>query len=183
MGRKLGGAPKEKRRKRVNVKLIERMNAGRVVAPYQIMEDLIERHHSHLAEAKIAMAWRFGWRPDADGRLRLGQCRKGSDLDRELHQFDFVILLNHEAWNRADFSAEQQAALVDHQLCHAQVAIDTDGEPKADELGRTVYRIRRHDVEEFRDVVARHGLWTDDLEKFASEAMEKMERPLLKMAK
>lgn len=172
-------APKEKSRKKVTVKLLERLHAGKVTGPYQIMESLIKEHHSHLSEAKIAIAWRFGWKADADGRVKLGQAKKGSDLDRELNDKDFVILLNHEAWNRADFTEAQMRALLDHELCHAAISLDSNGELKTDENGRTVYRIRRHDCEEFRDVVARHGMWKSDLQEFAAAAINDSKRPLL----
>ena len=60
--------------------------------------------------------------------------------------------------------------------------MDTNGEPKQDEQGRTVYRIRRHDIEEFQDVVARHGLYTGKLEEFAAAAINDAKRPILKEA-
>lgn len=180
MARRRTRAPKEKQRKRVTVKLLEREHAGKVTQPYRIMEELVAKHHQHLAEAKIAIAWRFGWKPDADGRLILGRCKKGSDLDRELNDYDFVILLNHEVWNSAGFSEKQMRALVDHELCHCQRAIDANGEPKQDEQGRTVYRVRKHDLEEFREVVRRNGLYTADLEEFARAAIERLDQPLLK---
>ena len=166
-------------KKTVTVELIGRKQNGRIAAPYKIMEDLVAKHHSHLADAKIAMAWRFGKGPDPDGRLWLGQAKKGSDLDRALHGFDFVILLNHEIWNSAEFAEEHMIALIDHELCHCERAVDADGIPKIDELDRPVYRIRKHDVEEFIDVVNRHGIWKDDIRKLAEAAQEAKDRPLL----
>lgn len=173
---------KEKARKKVNVKLVGREHAGRVLAVYEIMESLVKKHHTHLADAKIAIAWRYGWKANTDGRVTLGQAKKGSDLDRELHGYDFVILLNHEAVNGGTLKQPQLKALLDHQLCHCEISKDQNGEPKIDENGRTVYRIRKHDIEEFREVVARHGLWMGDLEEFAAAIKEKEDRPLLKDA-
>jgi|SRR6185503_11715836 len=179
MGRRRGGgSKKEKARKSVTVKMLERMHAGKITQPYRIMEQLVEDHHQHLKDAKIAIAWRFGWKSDADGRIKLGQCKKGSDLDRELHGFDFVILLNHEVLNAAGFTEDQTTALIDHELCHAAVTNDSNGEPKVDERGRTVYRIRKHDVEEFSEIVARHGCWKKDLEEFARVALRDKRAPL-----
>lgn len=175
-------APKEKARKKVTVKVLQRKHAGQVVGPYRIMESLIEKHHSHLKDAKIVIAWRFGWKADADGRTKLGQAKKGSDLDRELHDHDFVILLNHDRWNMANFTESQMEALLDHELCHCQVSKDANGEPKTDENGRVVYRMRGHDVEEFKEVFSRHGLWKGDLEFLADEIAEKSSRPLLDSA-
>jgi len=179
MARRSTRTPKDKARKKCTVKLLKRTHAGEVVGPYRIMEKLIEKHHNHLKDAKIAIAWRFGWKSDTDGHTVLGQAKKGSDLDRELHDHDFVILLNHERWNGSGFTEDQMTALMDHELCHCEISKDTNGEPKTDENGRICYRIRKHDVEEFRDVVARHGMWKGDLEQFAEAAADKSSRPLL----
>ena len=181
MGRRRN-TPAEAKRKKVTVNLLARKHAGKITTPYRIMEDLISKHHSHLKDAKIAIAWRFGWSADADGRLRLGQTKKGSDLDRELHGYDFVILLNHEVWNKATLKEGQMVAVMDHELCHAAVSIDSDGMPKIDESGRTVWRMRKHDVEEFTEVVARHGCYMSELETFAKHAMDAKDRPLLAIA-
>lgn len=170
------------RRKKVTVTKLERFHAGNVTTPYRLMDEIIAAHHPHLADANICIAWAHGWKADADGRLQLGKMKKGSDLDREMHGYDAVMLLNHLAWNAAGFSEAQMRALIDHELCHLQVACDSDGEAKLDENGRTVYRIRKHDLEEFREIVARHGCWKDDVRKFAEAAVEKLEQPLLEGA-
>lgn len=156
--------PSEPRKKQVNVKIIPATDdEGRMSAPHKLMRDLIDKHHTHLRDARIAMAWRYGWKPDPDNRVKLGQCKKGSDLDRELHPYDFVILVNAEWWSMKGVKQEHRRALIDHELCHAQVDVDRNGQPKEDERGRTIYRIRKHDIEEFSEIVARHGCYTHDL--------------------
>lgn len=147
------------------------------------MEQLIKKSHEHLSDAKIAIVWRFGWQQDADGRQKLGQAKKGSDLDRAFCKFDFVILLNHEVWNQGGLNKKQQLALVDHELCHCQVTMDTSGEPKTDEEGRTCYRIRKHNIEEFTDVVNRHGLHTQELAELAQKGIGDSNRPLFNTGK
>ncbi|HUX01769.1 MAG TPA: putative metallopeptidase [Phycisphaerae bacterium] len=157
--------------KPVTVELIEENDSsGERALPYRILDEFVRTHHPHLAEAKIALAWNDAWAEDADGKVQLGQAKKASDLDRELHGHDLVILLNRSWWNQ--FQPEQQRALMDHELCHCEVAKDDDGETKQDEKGRIVYRIRKHDVEEFREVVARHGVWKSDLEQFVATAKD-----------
>jgi hypothetical protein len=146
---------------------------------YALMDQLIEAHHADLRTAKIALAWRFGWKPDPDGRLQLGQFRKAADLDRQLHGYDAAILLNFEAWGAAEFGKEHQAALLDHELCHGALAMDENGEAKQDEDGRMVYRVRKHDVEEFVCIIERHGIWKRDLQAFAEAALEAQDHPLL----
>lgn len=142
--------------------------------PYAVLKEMRRAHHGHLDRAKIAMAWRLDVKPNKDGFVELGKCKKGSDLDRELHHFDFVIMLNKIFWDR--FSTAQKRALVDHELCHAQVSVDSEGEVVRDERNREVYRIRRHDIEEFRDVVARHGFYKADLVEFAKVVSLQLER-------
>jgi len=178
MGRCKGsGGVKEKRRKRVTVKLIPRVHAGEVTEPWALMEEIKLAHHSHLADARITLAWRLGWRADANGILCLGKCRKRGDLDRELDSFDFVIMLNQEAWQ--GLNIKEKRALIDHELCHAQIVIDSDGNPKLDDRDRLVCRIRKHDCEEFKIVVERHGVWTSDLAALAQAIINDAKRPLL----
>jgi hypothetical protein len=135
---------------------------------YERLFAIVDAHHEDLSKtnARIALAWQLGLKPDVDGRLVLGRCRKATDLDRELAPFDFVILLNRDFWQNAKVTNEQRNALLDHELCHAAVAYDTDGDLKRDDRGRYVFRVRKHDLEEFRDVVARHGLYKNDLVDF-----------------
>lgn len=170
---------KEKRRKKVSCSFLKSEHAGKRVEPYRVLDEAVSKWHPHLKDAKIAIAWRFGWKSDTDGRITLGQAKKGSDLDRELHGYDFVILLNHEVWNQSGFQKHQKLALIDHELCHCEVSKDTNGEPKVDENNRVVYRIRKHDIEEFTEVIARHGSWKADLEMFAQKIIEKNREPLL----
>jgi len=176
MGKRKSGKPK---RKKVPVKLLKRQHAGQVTEPYRIMEGLIEKHHQHLQDVKIAIAWRFGWAANADGLMTMGRAKKCTDLDRQLAEFDFVLLLNHEAWNKGGLNEKQRLALIDHELCHCEVTMDSNGEPKFNEDGRLVCRIRKHDIEEFQDVVARHGCYTHDLAEFANKSIKDSERPLL----
>jgi hypothetical protein len=169
-----------KKKKKVNVSLLQRLNAGRVTQPYRILQDLIEKHHRHLIDAKIAIAWNVGGsREDADGRVVLGKVKKGSDLDRELAPYDFVIVLNHDVWNAASFSEHQMNALLDDMLCRCAVSKDKNGEPRIDEKNRVCFRTRKPDLVGFREVVSRWGLWTRDLEEFAKAAEEAKARPLL----
>lgn len=133
---------------------------------YQLLETLIDKHHEHLVDARIALAWNLSWKPDVDGRVTLGKCKKASDLDRELAPFDFVIMLRREFWQHDSVTDDQRLALLDHELMHAAVKYDDGGQSVVDVRGRTVYRIRKHDIEEFRDIVARHGCYKSDLEEF-----------------
>jgi len=155
--------------KKINFELIsEHKNSE----PYQILRRVRANFHSDIADARIALAWRKELKADVDGHLILGRCVKASDLQRELVEWDFVVLLNREVWQHLDFTTDRKEALMDHELCHAAPVLDGDGEPKIDEKNRPVWRVRKHDIEEFGEVVERHGCYKRDLEMFAESLLK-----------
>ena len=160
-------------KKKINFELIEDLESE----PYKILADM-RLYHEDTAGASIAMAWRKRLKMDNDGLLVLGKCIKVSDLYREFAAFDFIILLNKEVWEDPEFTEDRKRALVDHELTHCAEALDADGEPKYDERGRRVYRSRKHDLEEFREIVQRHGCYKRDLELFAEALLNKRKTPL-----
>lgn len=158
--------PQKPKRKPISYELIPpTSHAGGKM--YPMLDEILHEHHDDLHEARIALAWCTSWKPDVDGRVTLGKCKKASDLDRELMAYDFIILLSRAFWEDADVTDAQRRALLDHELCHAAVKCDESGEPLIDERERPVYRIRKHDIEEFESVVRRHGMYKRDLERFA----------------
>jgi Putative phage metallopeptidase len=171
----------KKNKKQPTVILIPRIDeaTGEIREPYRIMEELIPKYHDHLAEAKIALAWNLSWKADVDGHLKLGQCMKVPLVHNELHEFDFIIQLNQQVWNTAEFTERHRIALIDHELCHADVVIDDNDDMKRDARGKIVYRLRKHDVEEFGEIIHRNGIWKSDLEAFAKICIQKSKTPLL----
>jgi len=158
---------KAKKHKPISYELIPRdVEWGRLM--YEQLYQIIDQYHEELSQTdvRIALAWSRSWQPDVDGRLTLGKCVKASELHRELAPFDFCILLNRDFWRNERVTAVQRRALLDHELMHAAVARDENGDPKVDERGRVMYRMRKHDLEEFRDIVARHGCYKSDIEEF-----------------
>jgi hypothetical protein len=158
-------ARKPKGPKRVTYELINKdSDVGRPM--YRLLRDLVNEHHEEISEARIALAWNTSWRPDVDGRVTLGKCKKATDLDRELAEWDFIILLRKSFWQAREVKDEQRTALLDHELCHAGVRRDErTGDPVRDERRRLVFRTVKHDVEEFQAIVQRHGCWKGDLER------------------
>ena len=170
------GSGKGKKRKRVTVQFLNRIHAGKITEPYEIMERLIKTERADLKDVKIGIAWSLGWRPDADGNLTLGMCHKRGDLDRELDEYDFIFKLNKDAWTT--LSDEHKERLIFHELEHAQLSLDSNGNPKKDDRDRLVCRTRKHDFAEFRSVVKKYG-WQDDLSKLAQANINDSKRPLL----
>jgi putative metallopeptidase len=166
--------PKARKPKPVNYDLIPDNNEA-----YKLLDTVRDKWHEDMYGAKIALAYRKRLKRDKDGFLMLGRCVKVSDLQKEFIPFDFIIVLNREVWTDISFDKKRKLALLDHEMCHASLSLDRDLERTTDEKGRTVYRTRRHDIEEFRSVVEHHGCYKADLEKFAESLLKKRNTPLL----
>jgi hypothetical protein len=160
-------APKPPKPKKISFSLIPPMDNGHEPEAYRLLRQVRDKWHPDLEGAKIALAWRKRLKADKDGHLILGKCMKASDLQRELVNWDFVILLNQEVFQDTAFTLEKRLALIDHELCHATRALDKWFAPANDEKGRAVWRMRKHDIEEFRCIVDRYGCYKQDLVKFA----------------
>ena len=65
--------------------------------------------------------------------------------------YSFIIEIDQAIWDV--LTDAQLAALIDHELCHC--GADGDGP-----------YMRSHDVEEFTEIIERHGLWKGDVKKF-----------------
>lgn len=140
---------------------------------YDLLDSLVEEFHAdELSHARIQLVWRRGWKGDHDGRMKLGQASIPKREDRLTHGLDLRIHLNYEVWTSVDFSQEQQRALLDHELQHFAPQLDKDGEQKEGKDGLKEWRIRKHNLEEFREIVARHGQWKSDIQDFVRTAME-----------
>lgn len=121
-----------------------------------LANELIEQHHSHLEEARIAYLLRSGpWQ--AQQRETWGKAQLVTGQQRFLTQLDFVITISMEVWNQ--LARSERDALVDHELMHCCRGDDDKG-------GNPTWFIQGHDLEEFHAVVQRHGLWRPSVERF-----------------
>lgn len=126
----------------------------------KVAERIIPQFHAHLNGVRIDYVF-IDKAPKVKGKEVAGRARKVSGLNAflackyempEAEDF-FVIEIAVPFWER--YTAEQRIALIDHELCHCE--IDEDGN----------LTMRGHDLEEFAEIVKRHGLWDNDVETFA----------------
>lgn len=170
---------KDKKAKAVNFRIIAVSEGQPLPEPYRLLQEVREKFHADTRGARIALAWRYRLNPDKDGHLILGRCCKVSDLHREFADYDFIIVLNQDVWDDPKFDRAKKVALLDHELCHAAPDYEEEsGEHKRDERNRLIFRTRKHDIEEFQDVVSRHGCYKRDLEKFAKALLDGAQAPL-----
>lgn len=144
--------------------------------------DLIEEHHRHLNNTKIVYAFFYdakdpGKVTETNGKILYGRCVKVSgrnaflnriggeadeeEIDDEVESGEgddafFVIEISYPIWRR--LTESERIALVDHELSHAWIVIDDEGEERL--------KVLPHDLEEFNAVYKRHGAWKRDIEQF-----------------
>jgi len=143
----------------------------------EIAEELIPKHHTRLVDHPILgdarLLYLFTDRKRKKGnRVTLGTAAKLPALQRYLSRSSphnsaseahFILLFSYLEWELLD--EEQQVALVDHELCHCTVRTGKDFKSR--------WAIREHDVEEFAEVIQRHGLWKSDLAEMG-QAMQQL---------
>lgn len=126
-----------------------------------IAEQLIDQYHPWLRDARIGFVFRDKAQPSA-GRLILAQAQKVTAKLQVYLEFDFLIWISKEDWE-GKLTDTQREALIDHELCHCVKRLDND-----------TWAIRPHDVQEFWQIIERHGLWSSDL----INGRESMERAI-----
>lgn len=142
-----------------------------------IANTLIPLHHRHLASVPV----RYIYRSEAasrNGKIVYGTAQKiggrtaflvGLDahvgVETDVGEPFFLVEIARDEWD--EMSEDKRRALVDHELCHCVVETDKDGLP--------ALKLRGHDLEEFCDIVERHGLWRRDIEDFAKVAAQQLE--------
>lgn len=144
---------------------------------YGVMDTLVAEHHPHLveAEAEIALIWLLT--PSySSGKLILGRAQRAATMANALaglvakknhRDFNFVISLDAGAWER--LAPDQREAVMDHLLCHCFCELK-EQDPNGNAGWQ--WKIRRHDIEEFTEVVQRHGLYMTDLQEFVEVARD-----------
>jgi Putative phage metallopeptidase len=135
-----------------------------------VARDLIHLYHEHLATVRIDYVFatealkekgKIVWgRAKKVGGLNAWLASKDQGYDASTPEEFFVIEIHRGTWLQID--AKCRKALVDHELHHLDVDLDTNK-----------LSIRPHDLEEFTSIVRRYGLWHADVEMFVRAAREK----------
>jgi hypothetical protein len=142
----------QKKEKKVSIPLIfDEFESGKEVA-----DKLIRQYHTELASANIRFICR-NKSAKKGGRKVPGTVSKMGGKYKHLTNCDFVIEVSLEFWN--EFAPEKRMALIDHLLewCFGE---------EDEKTGDMKWKLRAPEVQEFSEIVSRHGNWTDELHEF-----------------
>lgn len=138
-----------------------------------VARPLMAAHHPHLLHVRVEFLF-VDKIPQRNGKQIWGTARKVTSLAAFLADESgegepfFCVVITRPIWEV--LSTEQRAALVDHELCHCWVEEKEDGSSSLVLLS--------HDLEEFAQVVLRHGLWRDEVTQFHDVAVQAVQRSL-----
>lgn len=128
-----------------------------------IGKDLIENEDAFelLKKHKVKIAYMESSKPAGKSkRVVLGECIKLSEKDKNLLTSwragaipDYFIVIYKDRIKT--FSEEQIRILIMHELMHIDI--------KEGEDGSVAFRLKKHDLEDFREIVDRFGMdWAGD---------------------
>jgi len=125
----------------------------------EVAERLIPEINPDIASANIL--YLFKSKPfKQSGNIIPGVVKKVPDWVQYVTEFDFVIIVGLPTWN--EYSSTQRTAAVDHLI--SMISAEED-----EQTGEMKYAIKKPTVQEFPEVVARNGLWNDEITDMASK--------------
>lgn len=154
---------------------------------YHIIDKLIEENHQHLQEANFIILLNEKIKLKGD-IVVIAEVKKTSPSEKIIHNYDFKIIIYDYVWGKLD--DKKKISVLDHELTHCgvkyiplkekneetgktEVVKDEFGrkqytnEIDRDDNGRPKWVILPHDLEEFRSIVKRHGMYDESIQEFA----------------
>ena len=129
-------------------------------APHSVIgtaEVLIEKYHPWLKEARIAFVMRSESQKKGKRHILASTCKIPAKMQPYM-EFDLLIWLSEPEYT--EMSGVTREALIDHELTHCIRNFETGA-----------WSIRDHDIQEFAEIIERHGLWSPELNRI-DEAKE-----------
>jgi hypothetical protein len=106
---------------------------------------IIEESFPELAAVNILFTFRDPPAKAGAGKVVAGTCRAISARDRDLFGYDFEICMAEAVWGQ--LLRRQKKRLTWHELRHARVDLDEDGNPVLDKEERVKIWVEDHDID------------------------------------
>ena len=126
--------------------------------------------HKPLLDAKVRIDLVFAYANKGDA-LKLNGVKCGgiahiiSQKNRLMGRGDVEVSLDEDWWSKA--SDAERRALLDHELHHFEVSVDSNGRAYLDDVTRPVIHMREHDYDFgwFSIIAQRHGLASQECQQ------------------
>ena len=125
-----------------------------------IAQGVITNYRPELATARFLYVF-VSEASKKNGKEVLGTVKKLSGLNEWALEKDFVFTVALDKWQ--ELSDNQRTALVDHLL---ERCVGEEDEKS----GEIKWGVRDPDIQEFPNILYRHGAWNEDLQGFVSMA-------------
>lgn len=113
-----------------------------------LAEEVMDTHHKLLKRARIGFAF-LSEAPTRKGRKVLAQVSLVPDAVEFHLQLDYLLWVARDEWDA--MNGMERRAVLDHEFCHCDLKENGD------------WGLRDHDVQEFIEIIHRHGLWNNGL--------------------
>jgi len=136
---------------------------------YEIMFDLIDKHHHHLLLVKDEIGIALKEKASSPGGVKVyGKTSKAAPLFNAFQatEYKFLIVLAGDEWQHT-LSQTQKMALIDHHLCSMLVEEDADE-------GTVKCSVKPPDFIGYRAEVERWGFWRPECDPDAPTPVEQM---------
>lgn len=158
----------------------------------ELVNEVKDKHHPHLEDAKIAVAFDDS-KPFKADRLNWGKTQRFSDLNKlwqAPQSYDFCIVIPSDVWHDI-LDASQKEAFIDLHLARCQVEYEPEtivengkkkpvkdqhgrvkytNEMKFDDNGNPKWKVLPLDLGVLTENVSRYGLWYHELAEFSEAA-------------
>lgn len=145
----------------------------------KVAREIIRDHHDHLIANNVRVDFLFCSQTEKHGgKTTLGTARKHGGINAFLAlsaapDYDplvdgeefFTVTIWQQAWDDL-LDEDGRRALVDHECCHLWSEEDEKADREPGDPPKIKLSITGHSIEEFNQVVARHGAWQPDLRAF-----------------
>ena len=139
-----------------------------------LIDETISRYHPDLLACELDVTAIFAMpnrnddgeivRPaiSVRGYQALATIKQLSLKDRVAGRGDVELLVDGEAWSK--MTKKRRIALLDHEFFHLEVQRDADNQVKSDDIGRPLFKMRKHDIQIgwFDAIVQRHGDYSQE---------------------
>ena len=124
----------------------------------EIAKSVIKEHHPKLDEWGCRIGFVFQEKATkVGGKTKAASITKISPALHIHLDLDYLVKIAEDVWEGLD--SQQRRALIDHELCHIL-------------FGNNGWTIKAHDIEEFKEIIDRYGLWRNDLMYVADSFVE-----------